>query len=199
MGVAFNTIVSGIRTPTSHFEADSSRALQGLNVSGKRILVMGIQLASGTATPLVPTQIISGDQADELYGVGSQLASSIRAARYANPSTEMWACGIAELTGGTAATFTLTVTGTSTAAGTLHAYIAGVYVPVAIPSSTAAADVATALNAAIQAHSGYTRMPFTSSATTTVTTLTQKWKGVETAEARFNYNGEAFPAGISSP
>jgi len=100
----------------------------------------------------------------------------------------MWAIGIDALTGGTAGTKTATITGTATETSTIHLYIAGRYVPVAIASGDAQNTVATKINTAIQAHPDYVRMPFTTGVATNVVTFTAKWKGVDVADVRTNYS-----------
>lgn len=198
--IPFRTIAASdqIRTHTNAIEYDSSRAVQG---AGRRhkILVMGIKLSAGTLAELVPQRCYSGDQADALWGVGSQLAEMIRSAKKANDVTELWGIGIDPLSGGTAGTKTITVTVTTALAGTIHLYIEGLYyVPVAVAAGAVQNDIATAIDTAIKAHGQYGRMAFTSSVATNVVTLTMKWKGVEVPDARVNYNdGDALPGGVS--
>lgn len=196
---SFQTITPGIRTVTNHAEFDTSRAVQGVNARRNKILVLGRRLPSGSADKLVPKQVLSGDQAEAYHGTGSELAEMVRAAKKANSQTEMWSCSIDPLSSGTAGTKTITITGPATADGTIQLRIAGrFYVPVAVSAGDVANAIATALNAAIQAHPEYLRMPFTSSAASGVVTLTMRWKGVETADARVNYYpSEQSPAGVT--
>jgi phage tail sheath gpL-like len=188
--VAFNTIVPGIRTVTNHAEFDTSRAVVGALVKPGKILMMGIRLTAGTVAELVPKKVLSGAQAEGYFGVGSQLAEMCRIAKKNNSQTEMWACGINALSGGTAGTKTITITGPATATGTIHLYIAGgqFYIPVAVTSGDAQNAIASAINTAIQAHAQYARMPFTTGAATNVVTATMRWKGVDVADIRANYN-----------
>jgi phage tail sheath gpL-like len=189
MPVSFDTIQPGIRTVTNHAEFDSSRAVQGVNRRRNKILMIGRRLTTGTAPELTLKQVLSGDQGDTFHGLGSELAEMIRAGKKANSQTEMWSIGVTPLAGGTAGTKTITVTGTATADGTIHLYIAGKhYVPVAIANGTAQNAIAAAINTEIQAHADYARMPFTSGVATNVVTLTMKWKGVDVADVRVNYN-----------
>jgi phage tail sheath gpL-like len=199
MTVALSTIVSNIRTNTHHVEFDASRAVQGAQIKPSKALIMGIRLTAGTVAELDPRRILSGDQADAYYGVGSQLAEMCRAWKYANPSTEVWACGINALSGGTAGTVTLTVTASAALAGTIHLYIVGKhYVPIAVAAAAAQNDIATAIDTAIKAHANYARMPFTSGVATNVVTLTMKWKGVDVGDVRVNYNNsDQLPSGVT--
>ncbi len=199
MSVPFNSIANNIRTNTHHVEFDASRAVQGAQLKPSKAIIFGIRLTAGTVAELDPRRILSGDQADAYFGVGSQLAEMCRAWKQANSSTEVWACGINALSGGTAGTKTLTVTGPATATGNVHLRIAGkFYVPVAVTSGDAQNAIATAIDTAIKAHADYSRMPFTSSVSTNVVTLTMRWKGVDVADARVNYlTEEQLPSGVS--
>ncbi len=197
--IPFRTIAASglIRTNTHAVEYDASRAIQGRTPRNHKILVCGIKLSTGTVAELI-AQRVYGGEGDTYWGVGSQLAEMLRKAKVANGTTEMWGMGIDELTGGTAGTKTLTVTASGALAGTLHLYIGEFYIPVAVEAADAQNDIATAINAAIQAHDDYARMPFTSGVATNVVTLTMRWKGVDVADARFNYDdGDFFPVGVS--
>lgn len=198
MPISFETIDPSIRTPTNHLEVSGARAVQGLNLSRKRVLACGIKLSAGSQAELQVVRVRSGEHADSLFGVGSQLAEMCRAIKDAHSTTDLYACAIDELTGGTKGTKTVTVTGPATADGTIHLYVAGYYVPVAVSDGDAQNDIATAINAAIQAHAKYTRMPYVSTVATNVVTLTMKWKGVDVADARINFNdNEETPAGLA--
>jgi len=200
MTVPFNTIASAglIRTNVHAIEADGSRAIQGRTARSHKILYIGRKLTAGSVAELVATRVFSGDEADAYFGVGSELAEMVRAGKTANSFTEMWAIGIDPLTGGTAGTVTVTITGPATADGTIHLYIAGHYIPVAVSNGDVQNDIATAVNAAIQAYGKYARLPFTSSVGTNVVTLTMKWKGVDVSDVRTNYNdGDFTPAGLT--
>jgi len=187
--VSFDTITSGIRTNTNHAEFDTSREVVGVQDRPTKILLMGIRLTTGTVAELTPKQILSGAQAEGYFGVGSQLAEMCRIAKRNNSQTEMWACAINENASGTKGTKTITVTGTAGATKSINLYIeGGFYIPVSVTSGDAQNAMAAAINTAIQGHAQYARMPFVSTVATNVVTLTMKWKGVEVADARVNYN-----------
>lgn len=188
MSISFDGIPSDIRTNTHHVEFNSNRAVQGLSLGRHIIMLFGILLSTGTITELTPKLVRTGDEADTFFGVGSQLAEMCRATKRANPYTEVWACGIDALTGGTAGTKTITVTGTATADGTIHLYVGGRYVPVAVSSGDVQNDIAAAINTAVQAHREYGRMPVTTGVATNVCTATMRWKGVDVVDIRTNYN-----------
>jgi phage tail sheath gpL-like len=187
MTFPFNEIDTTVRTNVTHIEFDKSRAVKGVSKKPHKVMAFGIQLSTAAVAELTPKQILSGDQADSYFGVGSQLAEMCRAFKAANGQTELWACGQVEASGGTAGTKTITFSGTSTAAGVIALYIGGRRVPVSIPNNTAAAAVGPLVDTAIKAHRDYARMPFTSGASTTVVTLTKRWKGVMDEDVRVNY------------
>lgn len=198
-GFAFNTFdPSLIRTNTHHIEFDPSRALSSLALTKPHVaLVTGRGLSSGTVAELTPKKILSGDTAELYWGVGSEIAQAMRAFKLNNPKTEVWGVSVDELAAGTAGTVTVTFSGTATAAGTIHLYIDGVYFPTAVASGDAAATVSTAVNAAVQAHAKYGRLPCTTAEATSVLTATMRWKGVEVVDVRLGYRGETLPAGIT--
>ena len=195
--ISFNTIPMNILTPGNYVEFDSSRAVQGLPLMPHRILVIAPRLASGTVAALTPTRIRSAAEGELACGRGSIGAAMLAAARTANPYTELHMIGVAENGGGVAATGTLTITGPSTAAGSIALYIAGKRIEMAVASGAAQNAIATALGAAINAD---TSLPVTASVTTNVVTLTARYKGTtgNDIDVRLNYAlGEALPAGVA--
>lgn len=198
MPISFNTI-SDVRTNTHHAEVDNSRAVQGASLTAEKVLITGIKLAAGTIAELIPKPILSEDQAELYWGVGSQIAEMVRAFKANNRRVDLWGIGIDELAGGTVGTTTLTVTGTATANGVVHLHLDGHYIPVSIASGDAQNAIATKINTAIQAYRQYARLPWTSGVATNVVTLTAKWKGVEQAPVKLNHNdADSLPAGVSS-
>ncbi|MCK8296014.1 phage tail protein, partial [Erwinia amylovora] len=82
------------------------------------------------------------------FGQGSELALMCRAAiaagRKAGNIPELWACPINEPGGGTAATYTLTVTGPATASGNVVLSLLGHKITVGVTSGDSATTVAAA-------------------------------------------------------
>jgi phage tail sheath gpL-like len=101
---------------------------------------------------------------------------------------------------GVAATGTIVATAAPTANGTLHLYIAGVYVPVTITSGMTTTQVATAIAAAVNAIND---LPVTASPSTATVTLTAKNAGVvgNEIDIRANYlgaaGGQSLPTGLT--
>lgn len=194
--ITFNTISSNKRTPTSHFEFDGSRALSAQQ-NGIRALICGIKLSAGATAELVPKQLFGELDADGHWGTGSQIAEMARAFKKLNPDVELWGIGIDAASGGTAGTVTITVTGPSTAAGTVSLMVDGRLVETAVASGASASTIATAIDAAIKAHAEYGRMQYTSGVSSAVVTLTRRWAGLDTNLPMLNYNPtEALPAGV---
>lgn len=170
---------------------------QGLGTQRHIALIMGIRLASATVAALTPVQVTSAEQGATYHGEGSQLAAMVRAFKNNNPLVEVWTVGIAEEAGGTAATGTLTFSGTATEAGTINLLIAGVRVAVGVASGDTAATIATNAEAAIDA---VTRLPVTAGVAGAVVTCTCRWKGASgnAIDLRHSYYaGEKLPAGVS--
>ena len=147
MSISFNTIPNLLLTPGPYIEYDGSRAVQGLVPLPNRVLLIGARLASGSVAASIMQRIRSVDDGDTMFGRGSQLSRMIRAFKKVNRLTELWAIA---LTGaGTAATKTITATGTITSDGTLHFWVGGIGpIDVAITSGMTVTQVATAIDTA---------------------------------------------------
>lgn len=155
--------------------------------------------AGSTATVNVPLPIASQAQADAAFGKGSQLACMFRAYFANNWANEVWGLPVAE--GSNAATGTITVATPATAAGTLHLYIGGVHVPVAVAASDTASAIALAIVAAITANPN---LPVSAPAPTVgAVTINCKGKGTYGNDILLQDNyygaigGELMPAGVT--
>ncbi|PTS73795.1 phage tail protein [Sphingomonas sp. HMWF008] len=194
---AFDSILNTNRVPGSQVEFSNVRALSGLPAAAWKILLVGQRTSTGTVAALLPRRITQVDQGAAFFGRGSMLAAMVAAALAANGSTELWAIAADDNAGGTAATYTMTVAGQATGAGSLVPMIAGVRIPVAVANSDTATTIATALAAAINANPD---LPVTASSQAGVVTLTCRHKGTcgNDIDVRLNhYDGEAVPAGIT--
>jgi phage tail sheath gpL-like len=190
-------IPSNLRIPFVAVEFDPSRAQQGPALLAYRALIIGQKISAGTATANTLVKVTSADQVATLAGRGSMLHRQAKAWFANNAFTETWLGVLDDNGAGVAATGTLTVTGPSTAAGTLSLYIGGQLVQVAVTSGMAQNDIATAIAAAVTAA---TDLPVTAAAVTNVVTVTCRHKGTfgNDINLRLNYqDGEATPAGVS--
>ena len=198
MAISFDTIPgpSNLRKPGVYSEIDNSMAVSGPQGVTYRRLLIGTKLLEGTADAEKLARVTSPAQADTLFGAGSVLAGMVRAAFAQDTYTELQCMPLDDPAAGAAATMTITVAGTATAAGTLFLMIAGRRLDVGVSSGDAAADVATAIADAITADAS---LPVSAAAAVGVVTLTAKNKG-ETGnglDARVNYfDGQATPAGL---
>lgn len=191
------TIPSTLRVPFVAVAFDNSRASQGPALLAYRALIIAQKTASGSATADTLTRITSADQAATLAGRGSQGHRMARAWFANNTSTEVYLGVLADNGAGVAATGTLTVTGTATAAGTLNVYVGGQLAQVGVAVGDTQNTIAANIAAAFPSTSDY---PVTAAAATNVATLTARNKGPQgnDIDIRLNYqDGEVTPAGVT--
>lgn len=194
MAVGFANIPADLRVPLFYAEFDNSQANNGL--ASKRALLVGQPTAAVTGLAFVA----SAEEASALYGQGSMLSRMIRAFRANDPFGELWVYPVADDGAATAATKTVTITGTATGAGTLPLYIGGVLVPVLVAVGDTPTVIAGNIVTAVTAN---TRLPFTAANTAGVVTLTARNKGTlaNTIDVRAallgKRGGEVLPAGVS--
>ncbi|ABE45640.1 phage tail sheath subtilisin-like domain-containing protein [Polaromonas sp. JS666] len=196
MPVSFNAIPISLRTPGQYIEFDSSRAQQGLPVQPHKIMVFGQRLATGLVVAGVPTRITSAAQAEAAFGRGSMLSHMFQRLKLANAYTESWACASDDNGAGVAATGTIVASGAPTESGTLNLYIGGRQVQVAVAAGQTAAQVATAIQAAVAAS---TDLAVTGAVAVATVTLTARHKGEcgNFIDIRPNYYfGERTPKGL---
>ena len=197
MPISFSSIPSNWRMPLYWVEVDSSKA--GLPVNVQPALVVGHLIASTAKAPVnVPRPIASQAQADDAFGQGSQLANMFRAYFANNWAGEVWGLPMGE--GSTAAAGSITVSAAPTAAGTLHLYIAGQHVPVAVSATDTTSTLATAIAAAITANKD---LPVSAIASVAVVTVTAKGKGTYGNDIKMSdsyygaIGGQILPPGLA--
>lgn len=161
----------------SQFKIDGQR--RGPIPIDRRVLLVGLKSAAGTVAVRTPTRVLSEEDGDKLGGKGSELALMVRACframRKTGRSCQVWICAETENGGGTAATDTLTVTGTATESGDIKLKIAGRTILVPVASGDVQNTIAAAINTAIGKvlHD----LPVTTGVATNVVTLTSVHKG----------------------
>lgn len=197
VGISFNSVPSNLRVNFFAAEFDNTQASQGPALLSYRVLLVGQKTSAGTGTANQLYRVTSAAAVLTLAGRGSMLHRM--ALRYFanNTTTETWILILADNGAGTAATGTITVSGPSTAAGTLHLYLGGVYVPVTVASGDSANTIATAVGDAINDNLD---LPVTATVLNAVVTWTFRHKGAvgNSYDVRANYQfGEAYPAGVS--
>lgn len=188
MTLPFNRISSDVRVPLFYAEIDPSRNT-AFQIT-QRALLIGQKLVAGLA--LAGSLILIGnvDEARAQFGAGSQLAAMVATYKLNDPLGQVWCLPLADAGGSTAATGTVTFAGTATENGTVSLYIAGRRVQQGVTSGQAAAAVATALAASINAD---TLLPVTASVGGAVVTLTARNAGTlgNDIDVRVNYLGLA--------
>ena len=174
-------------------------APQGLIGAQQQRALIVAPMLTGSATPNIP-QISAGlADAQAKYGAASIAAQMVADYLAQDSFGELWVLPIAQPTG-SAATGSLTVTGTATAAGNLAVYIAGQFVPVAVNTGDTATIIAGNIAAAINQIVGF---PVTAVATADAVALTAVDKTVAGADIdiRLNYGGtvagQSTPAGVT--
>lgn len=193
--ISFATIPQDLRVPLFYAEFDNSRA--GPSVYPQRALLIGQATAVLSETL---RYVSSAEEVASLCGAGSMIARMMAAYRANDQLGEVWILPLQDEAAGVAATGTVAITGTASAAGTLALYIGGKRVPVAVASGDTATAVGAAIAAAVTAD---TSLPVTASAATGTVTLTAKNKGTlgNGIDVRVNYagtaGGEATPAGLT--
>ncbi len=196
--ISFNNIPTNIRVPLFYAEMDNSQA--GYFSQTKRALMIGQMLSTGNAMAGTPYLVSRTDNAKTLFGRGSMLARMHDSYRQNDSFGEVWCIPVADAGAGVAATGTITVAGTASAAGTIQLYIAGQQVSVGVALNDAAATIATSIAAAITAA---VDLPVNAAAVGAVVTLTCKWKGATGNDImvldsyRGFAGGETLPTGIT--
>jgi phage tail sheath gpL-like len=196
--ITFLTIPTDWLVPGQFVEIDHTKAVRGLPGMPRRMLVLGQRLSSGILPAGVLTRITRKEDGVNYFGRASMLAQEIAAAIKVNPYTEMWALALDDLGAGVAATFTITLTGAPTEAGTGYLYIGGKRIAVGITTTQTATTLAAAIAAAVNADLD---AAVTATSALGVVTLTARHKGVEGngIDVRWNYyDGEFLPKGITS-
>lgn len=149
MTVSFNQVPSNLRVPFVTAEFDSSQASQGPALMAYRGLLIGQKINGASAAANSLHRITNADDVLDLCGRGSIAHLMARAWYAENNQTELRVLVLADSSSGAYATGSIVVTGTATEDGTLHIYLGGKHVEVAVSNGDSASTVATAIAAAI--------------------------------------------------
>lgn len=198
MAISFDRIPANAVATARYIESENVPNNVANLVSPREIYVLG-QYNSGKApTNNQRERIFTEESAWDKYGRGSLLARMLKhALNLSNGEIPVYAIPMADDGSGVAATGSIAVTGTATAAGTVYLYIGGQRVLVSVASGDDADAVGTAIEAAITAAAD---LPVSGANTTGTVAVTAKFKGEpgNNIPLSLNYNeGEALPAGIS--
>lgn len=176
-----SSLPSNVRKPGTYHEFNFSAAGRQLVPFDRRLVILAEKTAAGEATADTPVQLFGEEDGDAKCGVGSIAALMNRAALLQAKlsgvgSPEIWVVPLAEPGSGTAAIYTITVTGTATGSRDLIFKLAGRLISVGVNKGDAQAAIATAIKNKCDEHAA--TLPFTASVATNVVTLTFRTKGV---------------------
>ena len=141
---------TGNKVPLLRIEVDNSKANTSVGDTLNGLLT-GFMAGAGTAQAGKVVAVGGPFQANRLFGKGSMLARMCARYFQINGSTPLFCLPLAPMTGGTAAAGSITVATAPTGSGTIALYIAGQLVQVTVLAGNTAAQVATAMAAAINA------------------------------------------------
>ncbi len=200
MSISFSE-VPNTRVPWVYLEFNNSKAVAGSQTMPHKIAVIGQKLAAGTAGANTPISATSYAQAKTLFGAGSQLAFMADAIFKNNKRADVDFFPLAEVGNGTKATGKLSVSVSTAESGTIALMIAGKRIAVPVSAGQTAAQIATAIVAAITAKAS--DLPVTAVVNGTnnyEVDITCNWKGTtgNKIDIRHSYyQGEALPGGVT--
>lgn len=203
--LGFTEIPYNWKVPGDYMEVKAAVNLNAVMAYPARGNIAGQMYAAGIATPGKPYQLLSADQANTLFGAGSQAAMMAAWWLQNNPYTSVDIIGISDAAESTKAVYTVTLGGTATGPGTLALYFGGIRVATGVNIGDTAADVAANLFAQLQlqGQSGYPYLPSlvpTYTAAGVLVTLTCGHGGTlgNEIDIRVNYQtGDVTPAGLT--
>jgi phage tail sheath gpL-like len=196
--IPFHQIPANIRVPLFYAEVDNSQANTAQTT--QRALILAQITADGTAPPNVPAISQGSDDAIRAGGEGSMLALMLAAYRVNDAFGEVWYLPLADASGATPATGSVTITAAPTAAGTFCLYVAGVRIAQPVQPTQSVSDIASALAATVLNTKG---MPVTVDANGGTVNFTARNGGPcgNEIDLRVNYlgtpGGEVLPAGMA--
>lgn len=136
----------------------------------------GVAVAAGTATVATPVAVASPEEADSLFGQGSECALMCRAIFAQKKSADITVCPVAEGGSSVKATATLLFANAAGSAGVIRLTISGQQVAdVAVASGTSAANIAADVAIAINRAGN---LPCTATVSSATVTISAKQGGV---------------------
>jgi len=190
-GLSLNDPVPGEYVEVAFAQGDSSQG------SGTYSAVLiGNMLSTGAASvstvygPATSVPMTSEADAITLFGAGSELHRMVRRFLEINQTTPLNCIAVAEGSGATAGTGTITISGPATSAGTLRVFLhRREFVDVGFVSGDSATTIGAAVAVAIN---GRTHWPYTAANASGTITLTSKQKGLRTGLIRYSAQVKPF-------
>lgn len=185
-----------IYVPGTYVEI-TARSGGGLPLQPHEVLVTGQILSTGTMAPNTVYQIDSADDAIALAGAGSQLAQIVQGYRAQDSLTPVSIVGVADASGGTAASGKFGFAGTATESRALALYVAGSRILVGVATGDTAAAIAQKV---LDAVTNPTDLPVTLTKTAADVIVTARHKGSVGASVFIGHSqlqGERPPSGIT--
>ena len=198
MSISFGEIPADNLVPMFMTEFDNSNAAKGGAMPWKNLLI-GQALSANSANTGTLKLITSDEQADALYGAGSQIARMIRAFRKNTRNSELWALAVADGTTAAEGSIAVSFAGSASVApksGAIRLMIGGQSVAADVVAGKTAAEVAAAIAAAINENQ---QLPVTAESSSATVTLTAKNGGTcgQGIDIRYNhYQGQELPQGV---
>ena len=147
----------------------------------RRKIIVGTAIAASSGAKLAVTRVYDAEDGHKLWGYGTPIGAMVQESFAVNPGIELYVLASSD-TAGTAATFILTITGsTASADGVVKGRIGGVWVSASVPKTSTPTQAAAALVAAIQLE---VKLPTSAANAAGVVTATAKWKGETGSDIR---------------
>lgn len=197
MSISFDQIPSNLRIPATLAEFDASRAAQAGSLKPYQALLIGQKTSAGSAADGSIHRVTKVEDVVALAGKGSVLHWMAIFWFWVNKSTAVWIGVLADDGAGVAAAGNIAVTGPATDDGTIPLYLGGELVNVAVADDDTAAEIATAIEAAIDARPD---LPVIATATDGDVAIVFRHKGLlgNSYNMRDSYRfGEKLPAGVT--
>lgn len=150
MPIQFNQIPGNIRVPFVRFEVNAGQAPYQ---SIQRLVLLGQKITAGSAVADKPIVVSQGE--DGLFGPGSMLAAMYKMARTQAPFQEIWCIPLTDAGGASAAVGSIK-SAVPTYSTSIVVYVGGYRISVPVNALMTAANVATAIAAAVNGAVGFT-------------------------------------------
>lgn len=196
------SLVTGVpqtNLPGRYASIDNTAAVQATASTAYSVLLIGTA-SPGSSGPVDEVVQMFSDSDGEQWGAGGMLDRDVSQAISANSSIPVYAIALTDTAGSKSEQAITWPAGVATANSTLHMYVGGQYMPVAIEEGDDQDDVATKVGAAVDAK---TSLPMVEKAVVAaLVTLESKFSGEAGDSISIQFNRgikEAFPSGIGAP